>query len=75
LIASAVDASLYIFLECIGSFIISNNSGDGRSELYWLTHVPKSTGFEEHKIDGTRPNSLTAVVDESENCWSLSIIM
>ena len=73
LIASAADDGLS--LHCFGMYwffhrwiSISNNSGDGRSELYWFTHAPKSIGFEEHKMDGTRPNSLTAVIDEPENC-------
>jgi len=53
------------FCQCSS---ISNNSGDGRSELYWFTHALRSTGIEEHKIDGMCPNSLTAMIDESENC-------
>jgi len=66
-------ASLYIFLACIGSSIVGSPFQTlFRRWKIWFTHAPKYTDFKQHKIDGTRPNSLAALVDESENCWSIT---
>ena len=72
-------ASPYVFFACSDSSIVGSPCQiiqDMEDLSCTGLHIhSKSTGFEEHKMDGMRPKSLTAVTNASENCWSINIII